>query len=153
VTPYAEATAYFLLGHPDTQDFGRKFKIAFSGCRDNACGLIRLHDIGAIAVVRDGKRGFELYMGGGRGTLPQQANRVDDFLSEEELLPVAQAAARVFDRLGEKKNRNTARLKFLVTKLGMEEFKRLVLAERASLPQEPAWTAHLADIPKFQETP
>src|SRR6202158_4607631 len=46
VTPYAKATAYFLLGHPDTQDFGRKFKIAFSGCRDNACGLIRLHALG-----------------------------------------------------------------------------------------------------------
>src|SRR6184192_1397103 len=68
VTPYAKATAYFLLGHPDTQDFGRKFKIAFSGCRDNACGLIRLHDLGAIAVVRDGKRGFEIWMGGGLGT-------------------------------------------------------------------------------------
>src|SRR2546430_222902 len=47
VTPYAKAMAFFLLGHPDTQNFGRKFKIAFSGCRDNACGLIRLHDIGA----------------------------------------------------------------------------------------------------------
>src|SRR5438105_10386007 len=59
VTPYAKATAYFLLGHRDTQDFGRKFKIAFSGCRDNACGLIRLHDIGLIAAVQEGKRGFE----------------------------------------------------------------------------------------------
>src|SRR5215470_141900 len=27
VTPYARATAYYLLGHPDTQNFGRKFKI------------------------------------------------------------------------------------------------------------------------------
>jgi sulfite reductase (ferredoxin) len=153
VTPYAKATAYFLLGHPDTQDFGRKFKIAFSGCRDNACGLIRLHDIGAIAVVRDGRRGFELYMGGGLGTVPQQAKLFDEFLPEEELLPIAQATARVFARLGEKKNRNTARLKFLLTKLGMDEFKRLVLAERASLPHEPAWTAYLADVPKYQETP
>ncbi len=32
ITPYAKAMAYFLLGHPDTQDFGRKFKTAFSGC-------------------------------------------------------------------------------------------------------------------------
>ncbi len=38
VTPYAKATAYFMLGHPGTQDYGRKFKIAFSGCRDEACG-------------------------------------------------------------------------------------------------------------------
>jgi type VI secretion system protein ImpJ len=51
-------------------------------------------------------------------------------LSGYELLPIAQATARVFARLGEKKNRNTARLKFLVTKLGMEEFKRLVLVPR-----------------------
>ncbi len=92
VTPYAKATAYFLLGHPDTQDFGRKFKIAFSGCRDNACGLIRLHDIGVIAVVREGKRGFEVYMGGGLGTVPQQAKLFDEFLPEEELLPIAHCA-------------------------------------------------------------
>src|SRR5579859_4762381 len=151
VTPYAKATAYFLLGHPDTQDFGRKFKIAFSGCRDNACALIRLHDIGLIAAVRDGKRGFEVYMGGGLGTVPQQAKLFDEFLPEEELLPVAQATARVFARLGEKKNRNTARLKFLVTKLGIDEFKRLVLTERATLPPDPGWTAYLRDAPTYRE--
>src|SRR3954452_15255845 len=65
VTSSAKAADYFMLGHRDMQEFGRKFKVAFSGCRDNACGLIRLHDLGAIAVVRDGKRGFEIWMGGG----------------------------------------------------------------------------------------
>src|SRR5579871_2881973 len=34
VTPYAKALAYFLLGHPDTQNFGRKFKLSFSGCAE-----------------------------------------------------------------------------------------------------------------------
>jgi sulfite reductase (ferredoxin) len=33
VTPYADAIAFFLLGHDDVQDFGRKFKIALSGCK------------------------------------------------------------------------------------------------------------------------
>src|SRR5438105_8043038 len=61
VTPYAKAIAYFLLGHPDTQDFGRKFKIAFSGCEQEACGLVNMHDMGALALARDGKRGFKLY--------------------------------------------------------------------------------------------
>src|SRR5687767_7110119 len=59
VTPYADALAQFLLGHPDVQDFGRKFKIAFSGCKDQACGLTNLHDMGAIAVRRIGKDGEE----------------------------------------------------------------------------------------------
>ena len=63
VIPYAKATAKFMLGHPDAQNFGRKFKIAFSGCRQEACALVNMHDLGAIAVTRveNGKvrRGFE----------------------------------------------------------------------------------------------
>ncbi|MBZ5596392.1 MAG: nitrite/sulfite reductase [Acidobacteriia bacterium] len=155
VTPYAKATAYYLLGHPDTQNFGRKFKIAFSGCRDNACSLTRIHDIGLIAVTReiDGRirRGFEMYVGGGLGTVPYQAKLFEEFVLEEELLPLCQAICRVFARLGEKKNRNTARLKFLVVKLGMEEFKRLVLEERAILPHDDRWAAYLQDVEQYEE--
>jgi sulfite reductase (ferredoxin) len=151
VTPYADALATFLLGHPDTQDFGRKFKVAFSGCAGEACGLVNLHDMGAIAVKRRHpatgreERGFSLFVGGGLGTVPHQAKLFEAFLAETELLPTAQAIARVFARLGEKKNRNRARLKFLVQQLGIDEFKRLVLEERATLPADPEWTAFLAD--------
>ncbi|HLE20287.1 MAG TPA: nitrite/sulfite reductase, partial [Vicinamibacteria bacterium] len=52
VTPYAKACSYFLLGHPDAQDFGRKFKVAFSGCKDQSCGLTAFHDLGYIARTR-----------------------------------------------------------------------------------------------------
>jgi sulfite reductase beta subunit-like hemoprotein len=52
ITPYARAMAYFLLGHPDTQDFGRKFKVAFSGCKDKACGLTNIHDLGLVIEER-----------------------------------------------------------------------------------------------------
>jgi len=157
VTPYAKGLAYFLLGHPDVQDFGRKFKVAFSGCKDEACGLVNMHDMGVVAVKKtvDGveKRGFELYVGGGLGTVPHQAKLFDAFLPEEELLPTAQAISRVFARLGEKKNRNRARIKFLVAQLGIEEFKRLVLEERASLENDPRWTAYLSEIHELDEKP
>ena len=157
VTPYAKAITYFLLGHPDAQSFGRKFKIAFSGCKDEACGLVRLHDFGAIATTREenGKirRGFELWVGGGLGPVPQQARLYDEFVSEEEILPISQAMARVFARLGEKKNRNTARLKFLVSKLGIDEFKRLVKEEREILPYDPRWTSYLKDVAAYKEEP
>ena len=114
VSPYAHASMRFLLGHPDVQDFGRKFKVAFSGCREHACGLVSMHDLGFIArtTVVDGveRRGFETYVGGGLGAVPHKAKMFDEFLPEEELLPLAQAIARVFARLGEKKNRARARI-------------------------------------------
>lgn len=157
VTPYARALAKFLLGHPDTQDFGRKFKVAFSGCREEACGLLALHDIGALAVVRteDGqqKRGFEVYVGGGLGAVPQQAKLLSDWVPEEELLPLSQAVCRVFARLGEKKNRARARLKFVVQKLGIEELRRLVSEERAILPEDARWTSYLALVRAQEERP
>jgi sulfite reductase (ferredoxin) len=156
-TPYAHALAMFLLGHPDTQDFGRKFKIAFSGCKEEACALTSMHDMGAIARRRvvDGKeeRGFELYVGGGLGAVPQEAKLFDEFLPERELFPISQAISRVFARIGEKKNRARARLKFNVSKLGIEEFKRLVLEERAGLPEDPRWTSWLDGIDRHQEQP
>jgi ferredoxin-nitrite reductase len=153
VTPYAKALAYFLLGHPDVQDFGRKFKPAFSGCEQEACGLVYMHDLGAVAQVRDGKRGFKIFVGGGLGAVPYQAKVLSEFLPVEELLPTAQAIARVFARLGEKQNRARARIKFLVDKLGVDEFKRLVAEERKTLPPDPRWTSFLPDVEKDHETP
>lgn len=157
VTPYARSTSKFLLGHPDAQGFGRKFKIAFSGCRDAACALVNMHDMGGIAVTRtengQEKRGFEVYVGGGLGAVPHQAKLFDSFLAEEELLPTAQAIARVFARLGEKKNRAAARIKFLVAKLGIEEFKRIVLEERKTMPEDPRWASYLQDADKYVEKP
>jgi sulfite reductase (ferredoxin) len=84
VAPYANAITFFLLGHDDTQDFGRKFKIAFSGCKHNPCGLTGFHDLGAIAATRTEngvtKRGFEFYVGGGLGSVPYPAALIEEFL-------------------------------------------------------------------------
>ena len=157
VSPYAKACAFYLLGHRDTQDFGRKFKIAFSGCKHEACALVSIHDLGGIAAVRevDGKkvRGFELYVGGGLGAVPHQAKLMFDFIAEDELLPMARAIGRVFAKLGEKRNRNRARLKFVVQKLGIEEFKRIVLEEYKSMPEDPSWRKYFDEIPKWDEQP
>ena len=157
VTPYSHALAKFLLGHPDVQNFGRKFKPAFSGCAQHACGLTNLHDLGLIAVKReeDGKEklGFEMYVGGGLGAVPYHAKLFDSFVPPEELLPLSQAIGRVFAKHGEKKNRNRARIKFLVQDLGIEKFKELVLEERKNLPFDPRWTEFVNDATKMQESP
>ena len=157
VIPYAKTTAKFMLGHPDAQNFGRKFKIAFSGCRQEACALVNMHDLGAIAATRveNGKvrRGFEVYVGGGLGAVPHNAKLFEEFLPEEELLPTTQAISRVFARLGEKKQRDRARLKFLIAKLGIEEFKKLVLEERKTLQPDPRWTEYLEGVQQYADKP
>src|SRR5438270_4259302 len=160
VTPYSRALSRFLLGHPDCQSFGRKFKPAFSGCAQHACGLTSLHDLGLIAKRRVNEStgreelGFEMYVGGGLGAVPYHAKLLDSFVPPEELLPLTQAIARVFARLGEKKNRNRARIKFLVQDLGIEKFRELVLEERKVLPFDPRWTEYIEQArAEFQEAP
>lgn len=157
VTPYSRALSRFLMGHPDCQDFGRKFKPSFSGCSEHACGLASMHDLGLVARKRfvDGveKRGFEMWVGGGLGAVPYQAKLFDAFVPPEELLPLAQAIARVFASLGEKKNRNRARLKFLVQDLGIEKFRELVLEERRTLPHDPRWVEDVRYAEESVEKP
>ena len=152
ITPYARAAMLFLLGHPDAQEFGRKFKPAFSGCADQACGLAYMHDIGYIAATQEGVRGFKVVVGGGLGAVPRQARVLSEFIPLEEFLPVTQAVCRIYARHGEKKNRNQARIKFLVDKWGIEKFREEVFAERAKLKPDPRWTEYLEAALKEGET-
>ncbi len=157
VTSHAHALAFYLLGHPDAQDFGRKFKVAFSGCAQHACGLAHMHDIGVVAAVRGQadrrERGFSFYVGGGLGAVPHKAKLLYDFVPEAELLPVALAVCRVFTRLGERKNRARARLKFVVAKVGVDAFRREVERERDLLVDDPRWTAHLTHFAAHDDVP
>ena len=154
VAPHAHAMAYFMLRHPDAQNFGRKFKISYSGCSEHGCGLGRMHDIGAVAKVRDGVEGFEVFVGGGLGSLPHQAKLYSEFVPADQMLPLAQAISRVFARLGEKKNRAKARMKFLIVKQGIDEFKRLVEEERERLLVDPRWDSELREaLQQLQDEP
>ncbi|HUE97147.1 MAG TPA: nitrite/sulfite reductase, partial [Longimicrobiaceae bacterium] len=143
ISPYADAETWFLLGHRDVQDFGRKFKLAYSGCSGEGCGRAMMHDLGFIAAVRtvDGveERGFKVVVGGGLGPVPHVAKVLYEYMPEARMMPVSQAISRVYARLGEKRNRNKARVKFLVAKLGIDEFRRLVEEELAVLEPDPRW--------------
>jgi sulfite reductase (ferredoxin) len=147
VTPYAKAIAFYLLGHRDTQDFGRKFKIAFSGCEHEACALVSMHDLGGIAKRAPARTANAARICAlrrrrtGRGAASGESCSMNLF-AEEDLLPLARAMGRVFARLGEKRNRNKARVKFLVQKLGIEEFRKIVWEEFKTMPEDPSWREH-----------
>jgi len=133
VSPYAYATFKYFLRNPICQEMGRKFKIAFSSS-DADTAFTYIHDLGFIPklILQDGKevRGFKVLFGGGLGAQPSIAHMVNEFLPEDELIPYIESTLRVFDRYGERSNRNKARMKFLVAKLGLDEVLRLIAEER-----------------------
>ena len=124
ITPYAKTVAYHLLRNPLNQSLPRKFKIAFSGCKQD-CALTPIHDIGLLAVkAEDGTIGFRIVVGGGLGSAPRIAQVLREFTPMDEVIPTIEAVIKVFDTLGNRKNRNKARMKFVIEKLGFAEFKR-----------------------------
>lgn len=131
VSPYAHATFEFFLRNPICQEMGRKFKIAFSSS-DEDTAFAYVHDIGVIPKLRGEERGFKVLLGGGLGAQPAIAPVVHEFLPEDQLIPYIESVIRVFDRHGERNNRNKARMKFLVAKIGLEEMLRLVALERTA---------------------
>jgi sulfite reductase (ferredoxin) len=122
VTPYAKTVALHLLRNPLNQSLPRKFKIAFSGCRHD-CALTPIHDIGLLAVKRDnGEIGFRMSVGGGLGSAPRVAQVLREFVPMDDLIRTIEAVIKLFDTLGNRKNRNKARMKFVLEKLGFQEF-------------------------------
>jgi sulfite reductase beta subunit-like hemoprotein len=120
VRPYAQKVAYAFLRKDLTGNLPRKFKIAFDGCAGKDCIQGAINDIGLRAVIRNGKRGFRMVIAGGLGPLPMEARLLDEFLPKERLLNRCEAVIRVFNRYGNRKNRNTARMKFVMRERGFE---------------------------------
>ena len=133
VTPYAQAVFEYFLRNPICQDMGRKFKIAFSSSADDTA-FTYIHDVGLIPKLNEkNERGFKVMLAGGLGAQPFLASITEDFLPEDQLIPYIEAIIRVFDRYGERNNRNKARLKYLVQKIGLTEVLLLAENERKAL--------------------
>ncbi len=128
VHPYAQKVAFAFLHKELTDSLPRKFKIAFSGCKED-CMLGSIHDIGLRAVIRDGSRGFRMVVGGGLGPLPTEAHVLDEFVPEERLVNRCEAVIRVFNKHGNRQNKNKARLKFVVRERGFDWVKEQIEKE------------------------
>ncbi len=131
ITPYAGAYVRYFVRHPTTQSMPRKVKTAFAATdEDNA--ITRIHDVAFIPRVVDGVRGVEMRVGGGTSIMPRLAPTLSEFLELDngEYLKVTEACMRIFDRQDWlRPNRARARIKVLVDKIGIDEFRKLVEEE------------------------
>jgi sulfite reductase (ferredoxin) len=146
VSPYAQAVFKYFLRNPICQEMGRKIKIAFSATeKDTAFSYI--HDLGFIPKINaQGQRGFKVMFAGGLGAQPFLASVVNEFLPENQVIPFTESVLRVFDRYGERTNRNKARMKYLVQKLGLEEVTRLI-AEEVTANKSKSFEIDLGTVP------
>jgi len=133
VSPYADALFRYFLRNPISQEMGRKFKVSFSAS-DADTGLSYMHDLGFIAKIKDGVKGFKVMLGGGLGSQPRHADVLCDFLTADKIIPLMEGVVRVFDRYGERKSRAKARLKFLLKDVGLDRFKNLLEEEQKAVP-------------------
>jgi sulfite reductase (NADPH) hemoprotein beta-component len=146
-SPYAEALTRFLLRGPWSSALPRKFKIAFGGCCANDCVGGAFHDIWFRSKIENGVRGFRVHSGGGLSTLRRNAVLVHEFVPAEEIFEVSEAIIRVFHRLGDRKHRHKARLKFVIDKLKPEGFLAEYEKERANVRAEGGRPLVLPDPP------
>ena len=135
--PVAVAISDFFTGNREYANLPRKFKMSVTGCRED-CAQAEINDIGMVpAQLADGTVGFNLLVGGGLSDGPRIASDVDVFVHPADAVEIARAVAQLFDELGNRENRWTCRMRYLVQELGPERF-RAELAARARIPLTPA---------------
>ncbi len=143
VQPYARRLAFAFLHKELTDNLPRKFKVAFSGCPDD-CMATAINDVGLRAVIRDGVPGFRMTIAGGLGPLPTEARLLHEFIPAGDVVKHVEAVIRIFNRHGNRNNKNKARLKFVMRERGFdwlraaiaEEFQDILINGGIPMPEE-----------------
>ena len=128
-----------ITGHPVEPLYGRtylpkKFKIAFTVPGDNSVDLYT-NDVGCVVIMEpDGEtlKGFNIVVGGGMGrthrkeqTFARAADHLG-FVAKEDFFECMKAILATQRDHGNREVRSSARLKYLVHTLGVDDFRALV---------------------------
>lgn len=145
VAPYAVAVTELLVDDPLSYRLPRKYKLGFSGCGRDCAGAT-VNDLGFIAKRRGEAPGFAVYVGGGMGAKSRVADLLEPFIPASEVHLAAEAVKRVFDRQGNRKNKHQARLRFVLEKYGLEQFRDWYQAEMQELRKAGLPAPELRDV-------
>jgi sulfite reductase (ferredoxin) len=128
------------VGDPAFSNLPRKWKTSMSGCVDHCTGH-EINDVSFVGVRNDdGEVGYDLWIGGGLSTNPKFAQRIGVFVRPDQVTEVWAAATSIFRDYGYRRQRNHARMKFLMADWGPEKFRQVLQDEylHAALPDGPA---------------
>lgn len=120
-------------GNPMWGNLPRKFNVAISGSRDDFAHT-HINDIGLIPTphAESGQMGFNVVLGGYM-SIKRVAESVDSNMwipsDRNSVVTLTEAILRIFRDEGDRKDRQKARLMWLVEKYGVENFKAKVMEE------------------------
>ena len=152
--PFAIAAAEYLLQDRSSFNLPRKYKIVFSGCSKD-CAFASVADLGFFAHMKNGVKGFSVYAAGGLGSNPDVSAKIEDFIRAEEIFEAAEAIKKLFDKYGDRANKHKARLRYVLARVGIEEFIKLYRAERDILKADglPYTAPEIRDITSVYKVP
>jgi ferredoxin-nitrite reductase len=135
--PVARDISAYFTGNREYANLPRKFKMSVTGCLED-CAQAEINDIGMLpARLEDGTLGFNVRVGGGLSDGPRMASDIDVFVRPEEAVEITRGIAQVYGELGDRENRWTCRMRYLVQELGPEVFRE-ELEKRTAFELTPA---------------
>src|SRR3954454_14528966 len=127
-TGVVDAAVDEFYGNPKWSNLPRKHKYTISTCPDR-CNAPEINDVALIGVVKDGREGYAVRVGGGLSSVPRIAQDMDVFVPREEALEVLAAITGAWSEdLKYRVSRVKARLKFMVDDIGADGLRERVEA-------------------------
>jgi ferredoxin-nitrite reductase len=113
-----EEAASFFYGNPDFCDLPRKHKYTIASCSDR-CNAPEINCIALVGVVKEGREGFAVRVGGGLSSVPRLARDLGVFVPKADAVEVLAAITGAWSEdLRYRISRVKARLKFMIDDIG-----------------------------------
>ncbi len=142
-TPILRQVSDHFLGNLEFANLPRKYKISIAACREQ-CQQPEVQCVSFVGVLRQSggepQPGFDLRVGGGLSTKWYFGQRLNAFVTPEQVLPAIRAITEIYrDSPEYRKARSRARLKYLIADWGVERFRQALQA-KLDFPLEEAGT-------------
>jgi sulfite reductase beta subunit-like hemoprotein/molybdopterin converting factor small subunit len=160
VSQLVSEVARFFSGNREYSNLPRKHKYTVSAC-PGQCNAPEIHDVALVGMLKDGRAGFAVRIGGGLSATPRIARDMGVFVPAEPhdaVIDVLRAITDVWQHdLRYRLSRVKARIKFMVDDYGPQGVRLLVedrLGRRLEDGEAPAPSQevdHLGTHPQVQE--
>lgn len=158
VRPVIDEAHEYFAGNREYSDLPRKLKFTIIACPHHCSGP-EFHGVALLAVIKDGRRGFAVRVGGGLSSTPRIARDLGIFVPEKDTLELLRAITDAWrEDLRYRISRPKSRIKFMVDDYGPEGFLELIeerlgkTFEKHQAPDPtPGDSSHLGIHPQKQE--